>query len=304
MATIVEEREPNPERILKRIIPYSVGARSFDQGDACFSITAFDDYLYFSLTEEIEGEEVPMNLTSYGSIYLRFKNKDLDISIKAISETQEIDPSRGEVSFKVSAEQSRRIIATDINTFAIVSKLEIGDDKSYENVIFQGKFLKPDQDSDSLSRYDQLYNAEADLTIQNLEAEIVTLRNTLTELTREKTSITFNIDSLSVKFDELDKKYKQALQDLKEAETDSVKKPLQTSSIKKIPAIEIKTAALERVLPSPVAPTNNDENTVFTGYSNTNGISAGRGREQATGGGGRVSSISNTDSNTILRATQ
>jgi hypothetical protein len=261
MATIVEEREPTPERILKRIIPYSVGVRSFDQGDACFSITAFDDYVYFSLTEEVEGEEIPMDLTGYGSIYLRFKNRDIDISIKAISETQEIDPSRGEVTFRISTDDSRRILATDISTFTIVSRLDIADDKSYENVIFQGKFLKPDESSEALSRYDQLYNAEADSAIQALEDEIATLTTRSNFLKEDNTAIKYDIESLSVKFDELDKKYKQALTELAESETgeNAVKKPFIPFVERKIPSIEIKASALERSLPTPPRPTSQEK---------------------------------------------
>ena len=133
MATAIEQREPTPKRILKKVTPYSVGSRSFDQGDACFSITAFDDYVYFSLTEERNGEEVPLDLTGYGSIYLRFKNKDVDISIKSVEEIDTIDPSIGEAVFKVNREDSLKVIASGLTSFAIVSRLDIGDDKSFEN---------------------------------------------------------------------------------------------------------------------------------------------------------------------------
>ena len=264
MATLIQDREPTQKRILKKVTPYSVGSTSFDQGDSCFSITAFDDYVYFALTEEREGEEVFLDLTGYGNIYLRFKNKDLDISIKSVEQIDNIDPSKGECVFKVDRENSLQIIASGLNSFAIVSRLDIGDDKSFENIIFQGKFSTPDENIPATSRFEALYNEEIDTQIQELEASVAVLRQDNKQAEAQNSIIQNDIDSLSVKFTELDKKYKAVLKNLgKQEKADEITtNPTRTLSARRIDAVQRKIEELKRPLPTQSPPVDEEETNV------------------------------------------
>ena len=72
MASLVEDRTFTKPRALKRVIPTNIGIESFEEGDYCFRVSNFDDYVYFSLTEFDNGVETPMDLTTFGDIFLKF----------------------------------------------------------------------------------------------------------------------------------------------------------------------------------------------------------------------------------------
>lgn len=170
MASLVEDRTLTKPRVLKRVIPTNIGSESFEEGDYCFRISNFDDYVYFSLTEFNNGVETPMDLTTFGNIFLKFISGGSVIEIPSVPNLQNIEAAKGEVVFKIDKSSSESIIRFPGNNFSIVSKLVKGTDYSFESVLFQGLFLKPNDKEKISARFNSFYNQQVDQNLQTLKS--------------------------------------------------------------------------------------------------------------------------------------
>ena len=170
MASLVEDRTFTKPRVLKRVIPTNIGSESFEEGDYCFRVSNFDDYVYFSLTEFDNGVETPMDLTTFGDIFLKFISGGSAIEIPSVPNLQNIEAAKGEVVFKIDKSSSESIIRFPGNNFSIVSKMVKGTDYSFESVLFQGLFLKPNNKEKISARFNSFYNQQVDQTLQTLKS--------------------------------------------------------------------------------------------------------------------------------------
>lgn len=135
---IVSETE---SKIYKRFKNLGEGNTPLPQGDAQIRISPFDDYYLFTLFEEIDSEDQPIDLSNIGDLYLSFIGEDDEIRIKNYTNVEDIDTSNGEVVFRISKEESKRILSLDNNTFYISSKIESDEGESDESALYVGTFL-------------------------------------------------------------------------------------------------------------------------------------------------------------------
>ena len=161
------------------------------QGDGTIRISPFDDYILFTIYEERNGSDTPIDFLSAGSIFLSFIGENDEIKIPYYTNVKQMDLSAGQVLFRISAEDSKKILALDNNNFYVSVQMQAeGENASDESVIYTGKFLSfADEAQQSLTdKYDLLLKAsieegvEHQAQISERDKEIATLKQTITDL--------------------------------------------------------------------------------------------------------------------------
>ena len=97
----------------QRFVNLSVNEMPLPQGDGMIRITPFDDYFLFTLFDEIDGEDTPIDLSNVGDIFLNFIGETDDIDIKNHTQVAEVDLSQGQVLFRITRSDSKKIFSID-----------------------------------------------------------------------------------------------------------------------------------------------------------------------------------------------
>lgn len=202
-------------QVFKRFKTTSTAEQPLPQGDGTIRISPFDDYFLFTLYEDVDGEDRPIDLSNVGTVFISFIGEGDEIRVPYYTNVQDLDLSQGQVLFRLSAEDSRKILSLDNDNFYISTQgISPEGDASDESVLYTGKFLKltdaarqtlTSQIQDLQLRYtrdvaaleselaavkserDGLAQqvADQDLTIQAIKSSNQELSNTLAELTRQ-----------------------------------------------------------------------------------------------------------------------
>jgi len=214
-----------PTEVYQEFTSLGVSTEPLPQGDAIIRISPFDDYFLFTLFQDPSSGNltipIPIDLTSVGSLYLSFIGENDEIRIPYHQQVAEVDMSSGQVLFRISKEESKKILTLDNDNFYISSLMvdKEGNAVSDESVLYTGKFLTlTDAAHESMTqKYDTLLalsikkedSAQAEIkrlsselssanevigdrnsTIEALNNSNIELVNELTELTKESTSAT------------------------------------------------------------------------------------------------------------------
>ena len=167
----------------QRFVNLSVNEEPLPQGDATIRITPFDDFFLFTLFDEIGGEDTPIDLSNVGDIFINFIGSSDDIDIKNHTQVEEVNLSQGQVLFKISRSDSKKILALDNQNFYISTRMEDENGVSDESVLYTGTFLNL-QDSVQQNMTDKL-NAQALLYSRDLAGKqriIDNYKTTLAEM--------------------------------------------------------------------------------------------------------------------------
>ena len=92
----------------QRFVNLSVNETPMPQGDGTIRISPFDDYFLFTLFDEVDGEDTPIDLSNVGSIFINFIGSADEIDIKNHTQVAEVDLSRGEVLFRITRSDSKK----------------------------------------------------------------------------------------------------------------------------------------------------------------------------------------------------
>jgi hypothetical protein len=227
------------QKVVKQIDALSINDEKLSQGNAYIGISPFDDYYLFTIYKEVDGEDLAIDLSKLGSLYLNFYGENEEIKIINYDNVQDIDLSQGQVLFKVSKENGKKILKFKNNIFYISNRLVIDDQISDESVIYSGKFypfneLPTIKNTDlvkkitneanininTLNKVNGLYKTE--LTVKKNEIYVLTntntvLRNLTNDLfdeidvimnklsTADKSAITTRIKKLKASHDKIEK---------------------------------------------------------------------------------------------------
>jgi|TARA_R110000787_G_scaffold9979_9_gene34409 hypothetical protein len=133
----------------QRFVDLAVNDAPLPQGDGMIRISPFDDYFLFTLFDEVDGEDTPIDLSNVGDIYINFIGSFDEIDIINHTQVEEVDLSRGEVLFRITRSDSKKILALDNNNFYISTKMiDVTDGSiSDESVLYQGIWLAVDDAS-------------------------------------------------------------------------------------------------------------------------------------------------------------
>ena len=129
----------------KKFTTLNPTAEPLPQGDGVIRISPFDDYIIFTLFDETgeNGElaDKPIDLSNVGTLTLVFVGENDEIRIPNFTRVQEVDPSQGQVLFKIDKESSKKILSLDNNNFYISTRMEDESGVSDESVLYTGTFL-------------------------------------------------------------------------------------------------------------------------------------------------------------------
>jgi hypothetical protein len=126
----------------KKFQTTSTQEQPLPQGDGVIRISPFDDYFLFTLYEDTGGEDTPIDLSNVGVVYLSFIADSDEIRIPYYTNVEDLDLSQGQVLFRISAEDSKKILKLNNDNFYISTRgVSPEGDVSDESVLYTGKFL-------------------------------------------------------------------------------------------------------------------------------------------------------------------
>jgi len=133
----------------QKFVNLSVNDQPLPQGDGTIKISPFDDYFLFTIYNEIDGEDTPIDLSNVGNIYINFIGTYDEINIENHTQVEEADLSQGEALFRITRSDSKKILALDNNNFYISTQMidETDGSISDESVVYQGIWLAFDDAS-------------------------------------------------------------------------------------------------------------------------------------------------------------
>ena len=129
------------EEIFKKFKTLSVNEEPLPQGDGTIRISPFDDYISFTLFDDVGGEDAPIDLSNVGTISLVFVGDNDEIRIPNFTQVQDIDLSQGQVLFRIDEDNSKKILALDNKNFYVTTQMLDKNSASDETVLYTGKFL-------------------------------------------------------------------------------------------------------------------------------------------------------------------
>ena len=148
------------------------------QGDGTIRISPFDDYILFTLYEDVKEQPNPIDLSNVGKLYLSFIGENDTIRIPNYTNVKEVDMSQGQVLFRISESDSKKILALDNNNFYVSSQMvSKNGDESDESVLYTGTFLSfADEAKDSMtSKYETLLETST-TEVAALQDEVAVLK--------------------------------------------------------------------------------------------------------------------------------
>lgn len=234
----------------KKFKNLSVNEAPKPQGEGVIKISPFDDYFIFTLYDEIDGVDSPIDLSNVGTIYMVFIGKTDEIRIPNYTNVQDIDLSAGQVLFRIDGDDAKKILALDNKNFYISTMMTDPDGRSDESVLYTGTFLSF-TDAAKVSLTQQLEDARIEYskqlaslqaTVDRLNQDIFQKDNLIAEQTAVIESLKESNQNLSNEIAVLSEKISsseaarllQEAQSAQQAEEDAKKARLQVRSIKEV----------------------------------------------------------------------
>jgi hypothetical protein len=183
--------------IFKKFKALSVNEQPLPQGDGTIRISPFDDYVSFTLFDDVEGEDTPIDLSNVGTISLVFVSDKDEIRIPNYTQVQNIDLSQGQVLFRIDKENSKKILALDNKNFYVSTQMIDENAASDETVLYTGKFLGlTDAAEQSLTSQIEDITLEYTKELASKDEEIATLKQKVSELENKLSAALSTIQAL------------------------------------------------------------------------------------------------------------
>lgn len=257
-------------QVYKKFQTTSTVEQPLPQGDGSIRISPFDDYFLFTLYEDIDGGDRPIDLSNVGDVFISFIGNNESIKIPYYTNVKDLNLSQGQVLFRISVEDSKKILSLDNNNFYISTQgVSPNGDESDESVLYTGKFLSlTDAAQETLTSQIQSLQlkytrevsalqlelsavkaerddlaqqvADQDITIQALRNSNLELSNTVSELSKDDKDLTLSVLQNRAK----DAQAKGQLAQNKAGQTAVVQLKQQGKSTKTV--TQIAAASLER----------------------------------------------------------
>jgi hypothetical protein len=202
----------------QRFVNLSVNEMPLPQGDGMIRISPFDDYFLFTLYDEVDGEDTPIDLSNVGTLYLNFIGDTDDIDIKNHTQVEEVDLSQGEVLFRITRSDSKKILALNNNNFYISTKMIDPNDGSTsdESVLYQGIWLAVDDANRvALTRQIEELRLEYSILLASLQDDVAIVKAENAELLNSAEEDDLTIIRLQNSNDELTNELAELSKELK-----------------------------------------------------------------------------------------
>lgn len=202
----------------QRFVNLSVNEQPLPQGDGEIRISLFDDYFLFTMYDEVDNEDTPIDLSNVGDLYLNFIGSKDEVDILNHTQVDEVDLAQGQVLFRITRSDSKKILALDNNNFYISTKMVDPSDGSTsdESVLYQGIWLAVDDANRiSLTRQIEEMRVEYSILLANLQDENEELKADNAELVTSSEEDETTIISLQNNNNELTDELAELSKDLK-----------------------------------------------------------------------------------------
>lgn len=190
-----------PTEVYQQFTSLGVSTEPLPQGDATIRISPFDDYFLFTLYQDSSSGNldipIPIDLSSVGALYISFIGENDEIRISYHTQVAEVNMAAGQVLFRISKEESKKILVLDNNNFYISSvKVDIeGNAVSDESVLYTGKFLTlTDAAQESMTKK---YEALLALSIERETAAQAEISRLTTDLEAAELTLGARNDTIS-----------------------------------------------------------------------------------------------------------
>ena len=226
---------PTQKEYYQKFVNLSVNTEALPQGDATIRISPFDDYFLFTVFDEIDGEDTPIDLSNVGNIFLSFVGTSDEIVIKNHTQVAEVDLSQGEVLFRITKSDSKKVLALTNNNFYISTKMVSEDDGSIsdESILYQGTWLAFD-DASRITLTSQIEEQRIKYSIElarlHEKNAAISADNSLLITTIEKQALT--IQALQSSNDEMVDEISELTKDAKSAKITAMNKRSKEASAK------------------------------------------------------------------------
>lgn len=119
----------------------------FENGDGTLVVQPFDSYVMIDLqNEDPKGNDGEIDFSSVGNLYLTFSDDTNTVKIKNFNGMKNIDPSKGQVVFKITSSDSQKIMQLKRKYFFLSSVYDYGNGKAEETALFSGIWQSADEE--------------------------------------------------------------------------------------------------------------------------------------------------------------
>lgn len=206
----------------------------FLNGEAYIGISPFDSYFMFNIFHEVDGQDTYLDLSQSGNLYLNFFNDNEEIKILNLSNISGIDSKLGQVVFKISKVNAKKILGFKSNTFYISSLKQNADQSSDESVLYTGKFFPYEQLPENVLR------SENNKLKSNITSITNDLNSKIDSLTTENDNLNQTIANLTASL-----KAQQDINTKLNDQNDLLKQKVDADTIKKVDSIISKSTLEE-----------------------------------------------------------
>lgn len=183
--------DSNNQTFSKKFENLNVSENPLPQGDGSIRISPFDDYFLFTLYDEKNGQNVPIDLSNVGTLYISFIGTNDEVKIPNYTNVTDIDMANGQVLFRISGADGKRILGLNTSNFYISSKMKgEGGTTSDESVLYTGTFSS-------------VTSAARESLTSQLTKSTAELNTQITSLSAENSILTANNITLNKKIEEL-----------------------------------------------------------------------------------------------------
>lgn len=137
--------------ILKKPVNYIYTAKnlaindiSYNDGDATLTVPRFDSYVMFDFDQtDLNGQRGEVDLSGMGDAFLCFVGNNIDIKIKNLNNIENVNKGLGQVVFRISSDDARKIYEIQSNNFFITTKITQLNSSTEETIVYSGIWQKP-----------------------------------------------------------------------------------------------------------------------------------------------------------------
>ena len=215
-------------QIYKKFKSLSVNEEPLPQGDGIIRISPFDDYYIFTFYDEVDNQNTPIDLSNVGTIFISFISNSNEIKIPYYTNVQDVDLSQGQVLFRISKDEGKKILNLNNNNFYISTQMSSMDgSESDESVIYTGQFLSiNDSVKQSLTAQMEDITLQYTTEVAALTDENNTLKKQINDLQSKLTKSQLAIHVLRTSNEQLGNELSQLS---KELSSESINKALKDS---------------------------------------------------------------------------
>jgi hypothetical protein len=116
---------------------------SYTDGDGTLTVPKFDSYVMFDFDQiDLNGQKAEVDFSGMGDAYLCFVGNNIEVKIKNLNNIENVNKGLGQVVFKITSEDSRKIHGIQSKYFFITTKITQLNSSTEETVVYSGIWLK------------------------------------------------------------------------------------------------------------------------------------------------------------------